>query len=89
MYKKEEVLEMVKNLLTVMKKIASTNISLSNTDKLLVELIHNIAIKMNHDYKFISLTNWKLMKKNHTELYEDIIYLVKHHGYLEHLISQD
>lgn len=74
MYNQSNVLNQVKLLLEVISKIPTPH---TPGDKLVIELCNSIAIKMNYDIKFVSENNEKAMIKNHTQLTEDVLYLVK------------
>lgn len=74
MYNKSNVFQSVKRLYNAIKMIPTPH---TTGDKLVVELCNSIAIKMNYDVKFVSEDNEKVMILNHTQLTEDVLYLVK------------
>ena len=74
MYNKSNVLDQVKRLFESIKQIPTPH---TGGDKLVIELCNSVAIKMNQDIKFVSEKNEKEMIKNHKQLTEDVLYLVK------------
>lgn len=84
MYNKSNVLDQVKLLFEAIKKIPTPH---TDGDKLVIELAHSSAIKMNYDIKFVSEQNEKQMKKVHNQLTDDVIFLIRQRIVINRLMS--
>ena len=84
MYNKQNIFNQVKQLFEAIKQIPTPHTS---GDKLVIELANTIAIKMNYDIRFVSEKNEKEMIKNHKQLTEDVLFLVKQRHVINRLTS--
>lgn len=84
MYNNTNVFNQVKLLFEAIKQIPTP---FSNGDKLVIELANSTAIKMNYDIRFVSDKNEQQMIKNHKQLTEDVLYLIKQRHVINRLQS--
>lgn len=86
MYNKSNVLDQVRLLFETIRKIPTPH---TPGDKLVIELCSSIAIKMNYDIKFVTENNEKAMIKNHTQLMDDVLYLVRQRHVINRIQSDN